>query len=82
MVILNNHTSKSQWCCSHSDGDGLWFNKQYREEDFFKCLEDLADMFKGNERVIGIDLRNEVRKSASGVPTWGDGSKFDWKKAA
>jgi len=24
MVILNNHTSKSQWCCSASDGDGLW----------------------------------------------------------
>jgi endoglucanase len=26
MVILNNHTSKSQWCCSPSDGDGLWYN--------------------------------------------------------
>ena len=31
MVILNNHTSKSQWCCSESDGDGLWFNKEYSE---------------------------------------------------
>jgi endoglucanase len=26
MVILNNHTSKSQWCCTPFDGDGLWFN--------------------------------------------------------
>lgn len=42
MVILNNHTSKSQWCCSHSDGDGLWFNNEYREEDFMRCLEKLA----------------------------------------
>ena len=29
MVYLNNHTSKSQWCCSDSDGDGLWYSKEY-----------------------------------------------------
>lgn len=27
MVYLNNHTSKSQWCCSDGDGDGLWWSK-------------------------------------------------------
>ena len=27
MVILNNHTSKSMWCCSNSDGDGLWWSR-------------------------------------------------------
>ena len=31
MVYLNNHTSKSQWCCSDSDGDGLWWSKEYSE---------------------------------------------------
>ena len=45
MVILNNHTSKSQWCCSDNDGDGLWFNNEYSEEDFFQCLESLAFLF-------------------------------------
>ena len=29
MIYLNNHTSKSQWCCSNSDGDGLWWSKEY-----------------------------------------------------
>lgn len=29
-----------------------------------------------------MDLRNEVRKSHMGSPTWGDGSATDWKKAA
>ena len=29
MVILNNHTSKSQWCCGPTDGDGLWYNEEY-----------------------------------------------------
>ena len=31
MIYLNNHTSKSQWCCSDSDGDGLWWTKEYSE---------------------------------------------------
>ena len=29
MVILNNHTSTSQWCCSNDDGDGLWWSRKY-----------------------------------------------------
>lgn len=48
MVFLNNHTSKSMWCCSTSDGDGLWFTKEYSEEAFFDCLDQLADRYKGN----------------------------------
>lgn len=35
MVILNNHTSTSQWCCSNDDGDGLWWSYQYPENMFF-----------------------------------------------
>lgn len=58
MVFLNNHTSVSQWCCSNSDGDGLWYNEKFTEEDFFKCLVDLTHRYKNNPRVIGMDLRN------------------------
>ena len=29
-----------------------------------------------------MDLRNEVRPSDLGKPTWGDKSQFDWKMAA
>lgn len=25
MVILNNHTSSSMWCCSDDDCEGLWW---------------------------------------------------------
>lgn len=42
----------------------------------------MAQTFKDNKKVIGMDLRNEIRRSSTGSPTWGDGSKFDWKKAA
>lgn len=37
MVILNNHTSTSQWCCSNDDGDGLWWSYKYPECMFFEC---------------------------------------------
>ena len=36
MVILNNHTSTSQWCCSNDDGDGLWWSREYPEYMFFQ----------------------------------------------
>lgn len=29
MVILNNHTSTSMWCCSNDDGDGLWWTHEF-----------------------------------------------------
>ena len=58
MVFLNNHTSKSQWCCSNDDGDGLWWSKEYSEEKFFACLRALAKRYANNPRVIGNDLRN------------------------
>jgi len=30
-----------------------------------------------------MDLRNEIRKSEFGKPTWGDGNiKTDWRQAA
>jgi endoglucanase len=58
MVILNNHTSTSQWCCSNDDGDGLWWSREYPEYKFFDCARDFAIRYKDNPRVIGMDLRN------------------------
>jgi endoglucanase len=58
MVILNCHTSKSQWCCSNKDGDGLWWSREWPEYLFFESVERLAKRYKHNPRVIGMDLRN------------------------
>lgn len=58
MVILNSHTSKSQWCCDSKDGDGLWYNNDYPENMFFLAAEKLAFRHKSNYKVIGMDLRN------------------------
>lgn len=29
MIILNNHISKAGWCCSTTDGEGLWWTSAY-----------------------------------------------------
>ncbi len=58
MVILNNHTSSSQRCCSDGDGDGDWHTNRYPEEKFFHCLIELTKRYINNPRVIGMDLRN------------------------
>lgn len=58
MVILNNHTSTSQWCCSNDDGDGLWWSREYPEYKFFDHVTLFAKRYANNPRVIGMDLRN------------------------
>lgn len=83
MVILNNHTSKSQWCCSNDDGDGLWWSREYPEYMFFECAEHFSERYKHNPLVIGMDLRNELRKAHGTDADWGNGNpKNDWRRAA
>jgi endoglucanase len=31
MVILDNHLSRADWFCSDTDGNGLWYNRDYPE---------------------------------------------------
>ena len=83
MVILNNHNSKATWCCSEQDGEGLWWTHDYPEEVWVEALEGMADRYRDNPMVVGMDLRNELRKAHGHSPTWGDGrEKYDWAMAA
>ena len=83
MVILNNHTSSSMWCCTNDDGDGLWWSYQYPENMFFECAEAFAKRYKDNPLVIGMDIRNEIRKAHGIEGTWGDQNPLtDWRRAA
>lgn len=48
MVILNNHISSSMWCCSESDGEGLWWTEEYSEAKWLECLKALTARYKDN----------------------------------
>jgi endoglucanase len=79
MVVLDNHTSDAQWCCSGSDGNTLWYNSAYPESAWLADWQSVAQTFAGLSQVIGADLRNEPRGSAA----WGGGDpSVDWHAAA
>ena len=79
MVILDNHVSRADWCCSESDGNGLWYNSAYPEASWLADWQAIAKRYRDQPWVIGADLRNELRNGA----TWGGPDpKLDWHAAA
>lgn len=79
MVILDNHVSRADWCCSETDGNGLWYNADYPETKWLADWEAMAHRYEHQRWVVGADLRNELRSGA----TWGGKDpKLDWHAAA
>ena len=78
MVILDNHNSDAEWCCSTSDGNSLWYNSQYPQTSWIADWQGMAQRYASNPLVVGADLRNEPR----GTATWGGSSATDWHAAA
>jgi endoglucanase len=79
MVILDNHVSRADWCCSETDGNGLWYNAEYPEAKWLEDWERMARRYRDQPWVVGADLRNELRDGAA----WGGpDAKVDWHAAA
>ncbi|HYK36761.1 glycoside hydrolase family 5 protein [Alloacidobacterium sp.] len=79
MVILDNHVSRADWCCSESDGNGLWYNHEYPEANWLADWQTIAKRYRNQKWVVGADLRNELRNGAA----WGGTDpKLDWHAAA
>ena len=78
MVILDNHNSNAGWCCSTTDGNTLWYNSDYPQSSWIADWQGMAQRYASNSLVIGADLRNEPRGTAS----WGGSAGTDWHAAA
>jgi endoglucanase len=79
MVVLDNHVSRADWCCSETDGNGLWYNADYPESRWLADWQTIARRYQNQRWVIGADLRNELRSGAA----WGGADpKVDWHAAA
>ncbi|MGW1080635.1 glycoside hydrolase family 5 protein [Kitasatospora sp. NPDC002522] len=74
-VILNNHTTSYRFCCG-LDGNERWNSGQSTQawEDDWVFL---VNRYKANKRVVGADLRNEVRRDTWDDPNWGLGDAHD-----
>ena len=72
-ILLDHHTSDCQTI------DELWYTASYSEQDWIEDLVFVADRYKDNDHLVGIDLKNEPH----GPATWGTGdTATDWKIAA
>lgn len=82
MVILDNHSSDSIWCCKITDGNGMWYNQKWPESAWIDAHVKLVRRYRKQPWVVGTELRNELRTSNNGIPVWGSGSAVDWHAAA
>jgi len=79
MIVLDNHMSNADWCCSETDGNGLWYNAEYPESKWLADWQSIVRRYKYERWVVGADLRNELRSGAA----WGGGNpRLDWHAAA
>ncbi|KJS59835.1 glycoside hydrolase family 5 protein [Streptomyces rubellomurinus] len=74
-VILNNHTTGYRFCCG-LDGNERWNSGQSTQqwEDDWVFM---VNRYRANKRVVGADLRNEVRRDTWDDPNWGLGDAHD-----
>lgn len=83
-VIVNNHITQSAWCCGANPCDAAWHNdylgpicRVWQSEDqWLENWQIVMTPFVNNSRVIGADLRNEVRG------LWGTMPWSRWAKGA
>ncbi|WP_234367508.1 glycoside hydrolase family 5 protein [Streptomyces pluripotens] len=68
-VILNNHTTSYRWCCG-LDGNERWNSGQTTQQWEADWLF-MVKRYQANKRVVGADLRNEVRRDTWDDPNWG-----------
>lgn len=93
VVVLNNHTTFSEWCCGF-DYNGQWYHTgssfAYNQtpEMWRNDWIAMAARYQGNKLVAAADLRNEVRTMRSGdtylynSPNWSQRNQDDWRQAA
>ncbi|KAJ8764808.1 hypothetical protein K2173_010273 [Erythroxylum novogranatense] len=70
MVVIDNHVSKPEWCCSENDGNGFPGDKYVHRQEWLRGLLMAASHFRGKHQVVGIGMRNEPRGPFSNPDDW------------
>jgi endoglucanase len=83
-VILDNHRSEDG---NSAEQNGLWYTSAYPESAWVNDWVTMANRYKGNSTVVGMDLRNEPHTQSYSTygtgSTWGTGNTAtDWNLAA
>ncbi|CAL5033058.1 unnamed protein product [Urochloa decumbens] len=70
MVILDNHVSRPGWCCRAGDGNGFFGDADFDPDVWVEGLRTMAAMFAGEDSVVGMSLRNELRGPRQNTDDW------------
>lgn len=62
LVLIDNHSLNSEWCCSTDDCNGLWFNADYTVEQWVGALKHMAERYRDVPAVFAVGLKNEPRQ--------------------
>jgi endoglucanase len=97
-IILDDHRSRAARPREvNSLYEPLWYDRQYPESSWIRDWQALARRYRGNDAVVGFDLRNEPHTDGPGPwtvsaylhhgATWGpyhgvDNPATDWRLAA
>lgn len=76
-VHLDNHMSRAAWCCSTTDGNS-WFNdKDYNVSNWLRGLSYMATHAKSWTALTSMSLRNELRSPDSNASL--KASSYNWR---
>ncbi|KAI1073362.1 glycoside hydrolase family 5 protein [Whalleya microplaca] len=64
-VHLDNHMSKAAWCCSTTDGNSWFGDRDYNVDNWVRGLTYMANHGKSWTALASMSLRNELRKPDS-----------------
>ncbi|KAI1158007.1 beta-1,6-galactanase [Nemania serpens] len=76
-IHLDNHMSRAAWCCSTTDGNS-WFNdKDYNVTNWLRGLSHMADHAKSWTALTSMSLRNELRSPDSNAAL--KAQSYNWR---
>ena len=66
MVLFDNQVSKSEWCCSTTDGNGWWNDRYFNVTQWLYSLQSISAHYaKIAPNAVAYSLRNELRTDKS-----------------
>jgi endoglucanase len=67
MVILDNHVSRADWCCSETDGNGLWYSAEYPESRWLADWQTMVRRYQHQRWVVGQTCAMNCEPAQPGV---------------
>ncbi|KAI6329959.1 hypothetical protein MCOR29_002044 [Pyricularia oryzae] len=66
-VLVDNHVSKAQWCCSPLDGNSWWGDTYFSTANWTRGLTYMTEHTRDWPNLIGLSLRNELRQPLTNI---------------